>query len=97
MKYNIVVHHNIILHASSLVSPRLSPRANEKSNGKLHGGSLGSNVAPCCWASITANVLWDHKTIAESFQRPLPLRPAASNVIVAFQAMTRPLLIAVAP
>ena len=32
-----------------------------------------------------------------SHQRPLPLRPAASTVIVVFRAMTRTLLIAAAP
>ena len=32
-----------------------------------------------------------------SDQHPLPLRPATSTVIIAFQAVTRPLLIAVAP
>ena len=32
-----------------------------------------------------------------SHQRPLPLRPAVSIVIIAFQAMTRPLLMAVVP
>ena len=32
-----------------------------------------------------------------SHQRPLPLRPATSTVIIAFQAVTRPLLMIVAP
>ena len=31
------------------------------------------------------------------YQRPLPLRPATSTVIIAFQAMTRLLLMAVVP